>query len=146
MLTLSVSDEGYSRNTTCAIKLISTFFFIRYFYNILLHVYCFFIEWYRHLRISSKAIKMKECKRVAPLDARVNRSLSTNSMISLSPSELNHAIMEMLNMSQAATRCDAVCRGKLICSICRNHNIVLMTYLRICYKNNWLFRRSCGLD
>jgi hypothetical protein len=47
---------------------------------------------------------MKECKKVAPLDARVNRSLSTNSIVSLSPSKLNHAIMEMLNMSQAATK------------------------------------------
>ena len=75
-------------------------------------------------------MKMKECKKVAPLDARVSRSLSTNSMISLSPSELNHAIMEMLNMSQAATRCDAVCRGKLICSIYRNQNLAIMTYLR----------------
>jgi len=79
---------------------------------------------------------MKECKKVAPLDARVNRSLSTNSMISLSPSELNHAIMEMLNMSQGAIRCDAVFRGKLIGSVYRSHNLVLMTYQRVCNNSN----------
>lgn len=53
-------------------------------------------------------------KKIKPSDRVSNiakRSSSSSSMLSLTPSQLNTAIMEMLSMRQAATRCDAVCRG-----------------------------------
>lgn len=39
------------------------------------------------------------------------RSVSTDSIISLTPSQINDAITSMLSMRQVATKCDAVCRG-----------------------------------
>lgn len=56
---------------------------------------------------------MNSCKRVHPSDAEgiVDRSNSKTSILSQSPSELNVAIMDMLNVRQTPTKCDILCRG-----------------------------------
>ena len=54
---------------------------------------------------------MNSCKKVHPAELPAGRTVSATSMLSLSPSELNGAIMEMLNVRQSANKCDAVCRG-----------------------------------
>lgn len=67
-------------------------------------------------------------KKIKPSDRVSNiakRSSSSSSMLSLTPSQLNTAIMEMLSMRQAATRCDAVCRGNYY------SNITVINIMRI---------------
>ncbi|CAG2252408.1 Receptor-type guanylate cyclase gcy-9,Receptor-type guanylate cyclase gcy-7,Receptor-type guanylate cyclase gcy-22,Receptor-type guanylate cyclase gcy-11,Guanylyl cyclase GC-E,Receptor-type guanylate cyclase gcy-17,Retinal guanylyl cyclase 1,Receptor-type guanylate cyclase gcy-12,Receptor-type guanylate cyclase daf-11,Guanylate cyclase 2G,Olfactory guanylyl cyclase GC-D,Receptor-type guanylate cyclase gcy-3,Receptor-type guanylate cyclase gcy-23,Receptor-type guanylate cyclase gcy-20,Receptor-type guanylat len=53
-------------------------------------------------------------------------SASTTSMLSLTPSQLNTAIMDMLSMRQAATRCDAVCRGNPITDAGKRKQMIKM--------------------
>lgn len=67
---------------------------------------------------------MNACKKIHPGDVRVGRSLSNASNLSLSPSELNDHIMEMINARQAATKCDAVCRGKSFLLLTCHHKEV----------------------
>ncbi|XP_071145186.1 uncharacterized protein [Mytilus edulis] len=68
-------------------------------------------------------------KKIKPSDRVSNipkRSSSSSSMLSLTPSQLNTAIMEMLSMRQAATRCDAVCRGNPITDAGKRKQMIKM--------------------
>ncbi|CAC5405324.1 Guanylate cyclase 32E,Guanylate cyclase soluble subunit beta-2,Receptor-type guanylate cyclase gcy-19,Head-specific guanylate cyclase,Retinal guanylyl cyclase 2,Heat-stable enterotoxin receptor,Olfactory guanylyl cyclase GC-D,Atrial natriuretic peptide receptor 2,Receptor-type guanylate cyclase gcy-9,Receptor-type guanylate cyclase Gyc76C,Receptor-type guanylate cyclase gcy-18,Receptor-type guanylate cyclase gcy-28,Receptor-type guanylate cyclase daf-11,Speract receptor,Receptor-type guanylate cyclase gcy- len=68
-------------------------------------------------------------KKVKPSDRVSNiakRSSSSSSVLSLTPSQLNTAIMEMLSMRQAATRCDAVCRGNPITDAGKRKQMIKM--------------------
>ncbi|XP_052083557.1 uncharacterized protein LOC127720848 [Mytilus californianus] len=69
---------------------------------------------------------MNACKKIHPGDVRVGRSLSNASNLSLSPSELNDHIMEMINARQAATKCDAVCRGNPITDAGKRKQMIKM--------------------
>ncbi|XP_071146999.1 uncharacterized protein [Mytilus edulis] len=69
---------------------------------------------------------MNACRKIHPGDVRVGRSLSNASNLSLSPSELNDHIMEMINARQAATKCDAVCRGNPITDAGKRKQMIKM--------------------
>ena len=63
---------------------------------------------------------MKQTKRIHPITGNTHpkgtpvktRIKSPTSVVSLSPSELDKTIMDMLNVTQLGNRCDALCRGK----------------------------------
>ncbi|XP_052094557.1 uncharacterized protein LOC127730286 [Mytilus californianus] len=54
------------------------------------------------------------------------RSVSTDSIISLTPSQINDAITSMLSMRQVATKCDAVCRGNPITDAGKRKQMIKM--------------------
>lgn len=62
--------------------------------------------------VSSKMTWLKRGGRVRPGDGKKEPSLAS-SMESLTQSQLNLAIMDMLNLGQNWNRCEEVCRGKL---------------------------------
>ncbi|CAG2191593.1 uncharacterized protein [Mytilus edulis] len=71
---------------------------------------------------------MNSCKRVHPSDAEgiVGRSNSKASILSQSPSELNVAIMDMLNVRQTPTKCDILCRGNPITDAGKRKQMIKM--------------------
>jgi hypothetical protein len=87
-------------------------------YNILKTVYIgprFHILFFNYLQqmaeVSSKMSWLKRGGRVRPGDGKKEPSLAS-SMESLTQSQLNLAIMDMLNLGQNWNRCEEVCRGK----------------------------------
>lgn len=68
--------------------------------------------------------------KVNPVEIDIpHRPSTASSIFSLTPSQLNSTIMDMLNMRQAATRCDAVCRGKQVLDLykpCKVRHIILI--------------------
>ncbi|CAC5405322.1 Guanylate cyclase 32E,Guanylate cyclase soluble subunit beta-2,Receptor-type guanylate cyclase gcy-19,Head-specific guanylate cyclase,Retinal guanylyl cyclase 2,Heat-stable enterotoxin receptor,Olfactory guanylyl cyclase GC-D,Atrial natriuretic peptide receptor 2,Receptor-type guanylate cyclase gcy-9,Receptor-type guanylate cyclase Gyc76C,Receptor-type guanylate cyclase gcy-18,Receptor-type guanylate cyclase gcy-28,Receptor-type guanylate cyclase daf-11,Speract receptor,Receptor-type guanylate cyclase gcy- len=71
---------------------------------------------------------MNSCKRVHPSDGEgiVGRSTSKASILSQSPSELNVAIMDMLNVRQTPTKCDILCRGNPITDAGKRKQMIKM--------------------
>lgn len=70
--------------------------------------------------VSSKMTWLKRGGRVRPGDGKKEPSLAS-SMESLTQSQLNLAIMDMLNLGQNWNRCEEVCRGKLYMKIQIHH-------------------------
>lgn len=74
--------------------------------------------------VSSKMTWLKRGGRVRPGDGKKEPSLAS-SMESLTQSQLNLAIMDMLNLGQNWNRCEEVCRGKLYMKIQIHHRHLL---------------------
>ena len=71
----------------------------------------FFYSYPQMAEVSSKMTWLKRGGRVRPGDGKKEPSLAS-SMESLTQSQLNLAIMDMLNLGQNWNRCEEVCRGK----------------------------------
>lgn len=75
--------------------------------------------------VSSKMTWLKRGGRVRPGDGKKEPSLAS-SMESLTQSQLNLAIMDMLNLGQNWNRCEEVCRGKLYMKIQIHHRHLML--------------------